>query len=535
MRAVTRRALLAAGLAIPLTAGGSQAQTESQGVPKPNSLGPSVPPEVFDPTGNWPLAQGDLRSTRVARGSSITAANVESLRIAWTFPVTASTGYGGMTATPIVIGETVYLQDMRSNIFALERSTGAPRWEHRYEIGCVGPNGVAVGYGMVFAGLGDTAEVVALDAASGAERWRVRLSNNPGEGIDMAPAVYDSTVYISTVAGNLSSFNRGGAKGVLFALDAATGETLWQFDTTTNDLWGSPRVNSGGGLWYPPSFDTRGDIYFGVGNAAPWPGTTLFPNGGSRVSPNDYASSMVALNRETGAVRWHYNAAPHDLFDHDFQNSPVLIGEATEEGRQALAIGSGKTGTVVAVDLMSGSVVWKAKVGEHTESTVPELSATPVSILPGAWGGVLTPLAATETTVFVPVVNQPTTYTATGVDKMSMFDFTQATGEIVALDTKTGIQKWRTQLPSPALGGATLVNDVVITAGMDGIVRFVHAETGELVHEKTADAGINACPAISGTMIIQPAAGARIRTAETPDSVSASSFPMVVAWQVDVD
>src|SRR5206468_9721118 len=126
-------------------------------------------------------------------------------------------------------------------------------------------NGLAAGYGMIYGPLGDTAGVFALDAATGDEVWRVDLSNNSGEGIDMAPIVYDNTVYVSTVPGNYSGFYRGGEKGILYALDASNGQTIWQWDTTTNNLWGNARVNSGGGLWYPPSFDDNGNIYFGTG------------------------------------------------------------------------------------------------------------------------------------------------------------------------------------------------------------------------------------------------------------------------------
>ena len=118
------------------------------------------------------------------------------------------------------------------------------KWEAQFGVGSIGPNGVALGYGMVYAGLSDTAEVVALDAATGSEIWRQRIGSPPGEGIDMAPIVYDGLVYISTVPGTgLGSFYAGGDRGVLYALDAVNGEVAWWWDTTgDNNSWGNARL-----------------------------------------------------------------------------------------------------------------------------------------------------------------------------------------------------------------------------------------------------------------------------------------------------
>ena len=164
-----------------------------------------------------------------------------------------------------------------------------------------GPNGVAVAYGYVYAATGDTSVAFALDAKTGKEVWAAKLSNNNFECIDMAPTVYNNTVYISTNPNNVTYGNyRGGARGILWALDAATGVTLWSFDTSTDNLWGNPRINSGAGLWYPPSVDEQGNLYFGTGNPGPYPGNAQYPNGTSRPGPNDYADSMVSLDLATG-------------------------------------------------------------------------------------------------------------------------------------------------------------------------------------------------------------------------------------------
>jgi glucose dehydrogenase len=530
---IGRIGLLAVFLAFAAGTASAQETAQPHAVVTPAPLGPALPPEAIRYARDWPMAQHDLSATRATTDSPIAAANVVSLEVAWTFEIEGIGGYGGMTATPLVTTDTVYIQDMQSNVFALDRATGKIRWRHAYDVPTIGPNGLALGYGLVFGATGDTAEVFALDAATGAERWRVRLSNHPYEGIDMAPAVYDSTVYVSTVGGNTRGFNRGGTRGVLFALEAATGATLWSFDTTDN-LWGNPRVNSGGGLWYPPSFDDAGNLYFGVGNAAPWAGTPDYPNGSSRPGNNDYASSIVSLDPTTGAVRWSQNAAPHNLFDHDFQNTPILVNIPLDGVPTRLAIGSGKTGTVLAVRKDLGDIVWQTAVGLHQHDDLAELPpGEEIEVSPGAWGGVVSPLAYANGLVFVPVVDFPTRYTSTGYDQGSMFDFRRSSGQLVAIDVTTGAVRWTVPLPVPALAGATVVNDVVFTAGLDGVLRAFETTTGRALWTYQAVLGINAPPAVAGDMVFLPAAAPRIAwTTTDPDEARSEIVNQLIAFRL---
>ncbi|HEY7034862.1 MAG TPA: PQQ-binding-like beta-propeller repeat protein [Thermomicrobiales bacterium] len=528
-RRPTRAAAYLCLLTVLLTFAGGAVRAQEPDQPHaavtPTPLGPAIPPEVTRYAGDWPVAQHDLAATRATAASPIDAANVGTLEVAWTFAIDAAGGYGGMTATPLVAGDTVYVQDMMSNVFALDRETGTVRWRHDEGIPSLGPNGLALGYGSIFGATGDTAEVFALDSATGAQLWRVRLSNNPFEGVDMAPAVYDSTVYVSTIGGNTRGFNRGGTRGVLFALDAASGATLWSFDTTTGNLWGNPRLNSGGGLWYPPSFDDAGNLYFGVANAAPWAGTPDEPNGSSRPGANDYASSIVSLDPATGAVRWYHNADPHGLFDHDFQNTPILVTVPIAGLPTPLAIGSGKTGTVLAIKQNVGEIVWQTSVGLHHNDDLAELPPDgAIEVAPGAWGGVVSPIAYADGLLFVPVVDFPTRYASTGYDQASMFDFGKASGELVAIDAATGGIVWTTSLPTPAFAGATVVGDVVFAAGLDGVLRAFDTASGRALWTYQATAGINAPPSVAAGMVFVPAAGPRIFSATTDTGAPSPEF-----------
>src|SRR6478735_7306849 len=250
-----RTLLLGAGAAIG-TAGiaaavssKSNAQEPQQGTgpatPNPLSATP-VPQVITEFATDWPVAQGNLQSTRQANSSSINSGNLDQLATAWTVPITVPGNFGGMTATPVIIDNVVYLQDMQSNVVAFDLGTGKEIWRADYSDPSNGPNGVAVSYDMVFAATGDTSVAFALDIKTGKEIWSAKLSNNDFECIDMAPAVYDNTVYVSTNPNNTTNGNyRGGARGIVYALDAATGKTLWSFDTATDNLWGAPRLNSG--------------------------------------------------------------------------------------------------------------------------------------------------------------------------------------------------------------------------------------------------------------------------------------------------
>jgi len=318
-----RRLLVGTGSAVALAAlrAGVPALAQAPGTPEAiqpeatpgeaNVNLPAVPPEQTQYANDWPAPQGNVSNHRAAAKSTITASNVASLEVAWSFPVKASSGSGGMTCTPIIAGQNVYVQDMQSNVFALDRDTGKVVWEKDYNATSEGPNGVTIGYGMIYGSTGDNREVFALDAATGEEKWRTILSGNTRDGIDMAPAVYNGVVYISTVPGNSQAFYEGGARGVLFGLDAASGQILWQFYTTDADLWGNPSVNSGGGSWYPPAIDTKGNLYWDIANPAPFQPTTVdgtpAPNGSTREGANLFTNCMVAL-APNGSLTWYYEA-----------------------------------------------------------------------------------------------------------------------------------------------------------------------------------------------------------------------------------
>jgi len=447
----------------------------------------------------WPgIDQG---STREAKGE-INRSNAANLEIAWSLPSKAQSTYGAYATSPVIANGVIYIQDLESAVQAISLDSGEVQWTWQSESATQGPNGVVVADGKVF---GATAsEAFALDQETGKELWSVPVAESP-LAIDMAPGYSDGLVYISTVPVNVSSEYQGGAVGTLYALDAKTGKKAWTWDTVPKSLWGNKKENSGGGLWYPPSFDEKGSMYVGTGNPVPYPGTPKEPWGASRPGPNLWTNSVVKLNAKTGKLDWYYQETPHDLYDWDFQNSPIL---ANAGGRE-VAIGSGKNGIVTAVDAKTGKPVWSTPVGKHNGHDEDGEYAMRKQyskikkgeVLPGNLGGVIAPPAASETTIFVPIVNGGIEVTP----EQTLSNTATQQGGMVALDIKTGKVLWEEEYQAAAYGSPVVVNDVVFFATFDGTVHGLDVKSGGEVWTASLPAGSNSGVAVSGDTLVVPA------------------------------
>ncbi len=244
-------------------------------------------------TSDWPQPGGDFANSRAAVGSTIESSNVSGLTKAWEV-----TTPGSLTTAVVVVGDTIYMEDSRCIVTAIDRATGAVKWQSASVGFTIGPQGVSVGDGAVFAT--SPTGAIALEQDNGQVRWKKELTDTPTEGVDAQPQFVNGKVLIATVPVSARVQYQGGDRGVLYALDAKTGDIDWSFDTVaSDDLWGNADLNSGGGAWYPPAVDPKaGLVYWGVANPAPFPGTAEFPNGSSRPGRNLYTDSTVASEPE---------------------------------------------------------------------------------------------------------------------------------------------------------------------------------------------------------------------------------------------
>ena len=454
------------------------------------------------PSPPWSLANGDLGNARVVSHSEISAANVAQLGVAWTMPLTASSIYGTFAANPVTDAHgVVYLQDLASNVFAVNLHSGQVLWTRRYNSQDIGPNGVAVADGRVY---GATAAFAfALDAKTGRELWRNTRLVPPhrqagggelasGFGIDIQPQLADGKVFLATGA------LLGG--GIAYALDAQTGRTLWSFDTIPDPI--AQRIIAGG-AWNPPAIGSDGTVYFGLGNMyEPAQVAVRSP------SPRLYADSTVALDPGTGRLKWYYQGIPDDFHDWDMQVSPIM---AQRKGREVV-IDAGKMGYVYSMDAATGHLLWKTRVGVHnghdndgTLALAHKLAMPPgtYSVEPGIVGGVETNMALADGVIYVPVANLASQWTVTsGLGKAT---FTQGRGEMLALDLNSGKVLWDTQLSQMPDGDATVSNDLIFTTTFDGYLLALARDDGRLVWRKKLPAFTNAPIAIEGDTLVTAA------------------------------
>lgn len=445
---------------------------------------------------------GDLANTREVSGQ-IKTTNVTQLEVAWTSPFAGEGSFGSYASSPVMDKGVVYIQDLGSNVQAIDQATGEVLWTKSYEEATLGPNGVTVADGRVYGATGTAA--FALDQKTGKELWSVPLALKPQEGINIAPGYDDGRVYVSTTPVNAGSLYQGGAVGTLWALDGKTGKKLWSWDTVPKSLWGDPKTNSGGGLWYTPAFDGKGFMYFGVGNPAPFPGTPQKPYGESRPGPNLYTNSIVKMNAKTGKMEWYFQLNPHDIYDWDLQGPAMLVNSKGKD----LVIAPGKVGYVVAVDAKSGKLVWKRAVGTHNGHDQDGLYAMrgeydkikKGTVYPGVLGGVIAPGSTDGTNVFVPVVNGPAE--AVSGSETGQGGSVAPSGEIVALDVATGRIEWKHKFPTaPAYGATTVVNDLVFVTTADGKIHGFDTSSGRPAWRESLPAGTNAGVMADGDTLV---------------------------------
>jgi alcohol dehydrogenase (cytochrome c) len=476
------------------------------------------------PSGSWPDPDGDIANTRVAPDSVISAANVSSLREAWTFKLagTAAAGVsytGSLTAPPVVQNGVVYLQDQDANVYALALATGKLKWEYQVNVpekSGPGPDGVAVAGGAVY---GDTSTTVfALNAATGKTIWVDSALLNSGQGsFEIQPQVADGRVYLA------SAYGSGPGGGVLMALSAATGHLLWTFNTVIGQGAGVQALGVGsGGAWEPPLVGSDGSVTFGIGNPYQSIGEAI-----AHPSRQLYTDGEVNLDAATGKLRWYYQAVPDDWADHDLQASPI----SASIGGVPVIIAGGKVGIVYALNARTGALLWKTPVGAHNGHDNDSLLALahkltivyPYTVEPGSLGGILSNMAMADGSVYVATIDLPISYTGPNAVDGSKAAGPES-GEVEALSLATGKVEWDTKVPTLPLGAATVSNDLIFTTLCNGVLIALNRDTGAIVYRHQLPTSTNAPIAVFGNTVLVPAGG--------PKTASGGGNPQLVAYTV---
>jgi glucose dehydrogenase len=461
------------------------------------------------PTGTWADPNGDLGNTRNAAGSVITAANVASLREAWSFHLTGAAaagvhGAGALAANPVVVGGTVYLQDLDANVYAIALATGKLRWEHVVNVPEAtgpGPDGVAVSGGVVY---GDTpTSVFALNGSTGAVIWSDSSLLGGGQGtFEIQPTVAGGRVYLA------SAYGSGPGGGVLLALSASGGKLLWKFSTVIGrQAAGVSALGLGsGGAWQTPLVGSDGSVTFGIGNPYQSIGEAI-----THPARQLYTDSVLNLDAATGKLRWYYQGVPNDFMDHDLQASPIT---ASVGGVPAI-IGGGKVGIVYAMNASTGALLWKTPVGLHNGTDDAGLLLLehkltiklPYTWEPGSLGGVLTNMAVADGSVYAAAINVALKSTTMASVDGDTSGGGVSSGDIEALNLATGAVEWDTKVSSLPLGAMTVSNNLVFTSLWNGTLIALNRSTGAIVYRHTLPTTTNAPLAVFGNTVLVPAGG----------------------------
>ena len=305
----------------------------------------------------WLHYGGGYSAWRYSALDQINASNVKRLTPAWVF----QTGdpEGGLQATPIVLDGVLYLSTSRNRVYAIDAAAGRQLWEYHYGYkGNIfyGPwnRGVAVDRERVFIGTLDN-HVVALDRKTGREIWRVNVEDAQqcGCNITGAPLVVKDKVVVGVTGGDSAH------RGYINAFDTKTGRHVWRFWTIPgpgepgHETWAGDSWKYGGGSsWMTGSYDPDLNlIYWSVGN----PAADFY--GGSRKGTNLYTDSVVALDADSGKLKWYHQQVPHDVWDFDTAYENVLLDVPVKGTPRKLLLNVNKGGMTFVVDRTDGKFV----------------------------------------------------------------------------------------------------------------------------------------------------------------------------------
>ncbi len=334
---------------------GSTAATQPE-QPAVNAVVSVSPEELLaHPVGaNWTSYNGDYSGQRYSSLREINPENVARLRAAWVFHPGNSER---LEATPVVVNGMMYVTSA-NDAFALDARTGRLVWRHQRPVSAgllddaAGHKSRGVGVWRNFVYMEtDDAHLLCLDARSGNLVWDVAYADKTKHyGATSAPLVVKDEVIVGTSGGD------SGVRGFLEAYDAQTGKLKWHFWTIPGPgefgsaSWpGDSYLHGGGTTWMPGTYDPKlNALYWTTSNAAP-----DFV-GDSRPGDDLYTACVLALNPDTGELKWYFQFTPHDLYDYDANETPVLVDVEEGGATQHLLVQANRNGFLYVLDRSDG-------------------------------------------------------------------------------------------------------------------------------------------------------------------------------------
>jgi len=504
-------------------------------------------------TRDWLTYSGGMLGQRHSPLAQITPANVKNLELQWVFQARSLEKF---EATPLVVDGVMYTVQAPNDIVALDAATGRVFWVYAHipsplaRLCCGRVNrGLAILGNTLFMATID-GRLIALDAKTGGLVWNVAVGGaraEAGYSLTVAPLVIKDKVIIGTAGGEY------GVRGFLAAFDAHSGKEVWRFHTIAGpgepgrDSWAGESWKTGGGsIWVTGSYDPALNLtYWGVGNPGPdW-------NGDVRLGDNLYSDSVVALDADSGALKWHFQFTPHDVFDYDSVQVPVLADIQWQGQMRKVMLFGNRNGFFYVLDRTTGEfllgkpftkVTWTTGLDAkgRPQNAVP-LTEEGVLVYPGVQGGTnwYSPAFSPRTGLFyLPMWgNTFSTFSERPVEYKEGQRYTGALpampirlltpgpainrrrpdegyGAIQAIDPKTGEKKWEYAMADVVDAGVlSTASDLLFSGGREGYAFALDAKSGELLWKANVGGSVSNGPmtySVGGRQYVALAAGSSL-------------------------
>jgi len=488
---------------------------------------------------NWLTYSGGYSSQRYSLLKQIDASNVKNLELKW---MVQNQVFGPWETSPLVVDGIMYLTQRPNDVIALDAKTGRVFWTYRYtnsgrqQVCCGAQNrGVAILGDTLFMGTLD-AHLVAVDAKNGKPLWNVLVADDKlAYSITLAPLVVKDKVIVGVGGAEY------GIRGFVAAYDPKNGKELWRFYTIPgkgepgSESWsGQAWEHGGGSVWVTGSYDPALNLtYWGVGNPGPdW-------NPDQRPGDNLYTDSVVALDPDTGTLKWHYQFTPNDGYDYDSVQVPVLADLMWKGSLTKAMLWGNRNGNFYVLDretgkFLSGTPFVKVNwMSGFDEGGRPIQTPQPVGMptYPGVQGGTnwYSPSYSPRTGLFylsawenygsiyrkepvdyepgrrfnggagatvkpvpdAPVMPGP----AAARSPINTWTNVVGNGAVIAIDPKTGQPKWKFQMYDVTDAGIlTTAGDVLFTGGREGYFHALDARTGTELWKANLGGAIMSAP-----------------------------------------
>ena len=503
---VTIRRVLPTLMSLVWLGAGAEAQVSSQRVL-----------EAERESQDWLTYSGSYSSARHSTLDQITPFNVDGLEQQWVYQAQV---FGPWQATPLVIDGVMYVTQRPNDVVALDARTGRAFWIYRYptppdQKACCGSNnrGLAVMNDKLFMATLD-AHLVAIDLTTGGEIWNVSVADmEAAYAFTLAPLAVKDKVIVGTSGGDY------GIRGFIAAFDVETGEETWRFYTIPgpgepgHETWEPCPPSSGefcdpdawkhggGAVWVTGSYDPELNLtYWGVGN----PGPDFNKN--QRPGDNLYSDSVVALDVDTGELKWYFQFTPHDVHDWDATQIPLLADTEYDGEQRKLMLWPNRNAWFYILDRETGEFLngrpyarqsWAESLDENgrprrVPDTFPSVEGTTVSPSIGGGSNWFSPsYSPLSDLVYVTAYDGETTYFIREDEYIAGERFTGGGGTtplpqesyhaaLRAISPQTGLTQWEYPIqPRSTAGVLSTAGEVVFGGTMDGYFYALNSSTGE--------------------------------------------------------